>query len=277
MQNPTKWANSFRSVPLSPERSLLKPRLTGLTMLVDMGIGTRQLEDLLHTSGNFVDIGKIATGSAALYDSRILAEKLEIYRRHNVSTFIGGQCLEYVIFTSGWSAVESFLSECATLGVDGIEVSDNLVPLNLDEKRHLISLGIGIGLEVHGEVGSKRERGDPSALVSEALALLGAGCADVLVEAAELVDDKGHVLADVVATLESSLPLDRILIELPGHWIRGVGPNEVYRMMTFLVSTFGPNVNIGNVWWDQVLILEAIRHGLAASGPLAIQAQETKD
>jgi len=268
---PRDWTRRFPAIPLAHGRALSKPRQSGLTMLVDMGLNLGQLRDLLHTAGDFVDLGKIATGSATLYRADVLAEKLAIYRAAGVKTFIGGQFLEFVIHQNGWVGVPAFFEECAAIGIDAVEVSDNVVRLTLDEKLRLVETGRSAGLEMHGEIGSKTTQGDVKTLVAEARSLIEGGCSDVLIEAAEMVDAEGRVIPDLALAVRSDLPLEKIILELPGHWIDGVGPNDVYRMMTFLVSTFGPSVNVGNVWWDQVLIMEAVRHGLAASGPLPIQ------
>jgi len=260
----------FGFVSLPAERSWRKPRRTGLTMVVDMGVPLGQLADTLELAGDYVDFGKIATGSAVLYSDRLLARKIELYRSHGIATFLGGQFLEHVIHMQGWTAVPAFLDEAIRVGIDAIEVSDNIVPLTRDEGLRLVAMIRERGLEAHGEVGSKTGKQDPDELVAQAMGLLDAGCAEVLIEAAELVDDHGAVLPDLVHAVKTHLPVERVLVELPGPWIKGVAPSGIYEMMKFLMRTFGPEANVGNVWFDQVMILEAMRNGLGAAGPLEL-------
>lgn len=261
-------ARAFPFVPMASTRSKDKPRKAGLTMVVDMGIPLGQLADTLELAGDYVDLGKVATGSAALYRDDVLARKLAIYKEHGVATFLGGQFLELIVHAQGWDAVPQFLDEAVRIGIDAIEVSDNIVPLTLDEQVRLVGMIAEKGLAVHGEVGSKTGKQDPAELIAQAKALLDAGCAEVLVEAAEMVDETGKVLPALAEAVMGELPPEAVIFELPGPWIKGVGPSGVYEMMKFLVTSFGPNVSIGNVWPDQVMILEAMRNGLGAAGPL---------
>ena len=41
-----------------PERSL-KPRNTGITMIMDKGLSTREVEDLLEISSGYIDLVKL--------------------------------------------------------------------------------------------------------------------------------------------------------------------------------------------------------------------------
>ena len=54
-------------VPLPEERSTAKPRKTGITMMVDFSLPVGRLEDMLGLVGPYVDLIKIAVGTARLY------------------------------------------------------------------------------------------------------------------------------------------------------------------------------------------------------------------
>ena len=58
-----------------------------------------------------------------------------------------------------------------------------------------------------------------------------------------------------------------MLFELTGPWIEGVTLSGVYELKTFLMSEFGPQVNLANVMPDDVLETEALRCGLSVPGP----------
>ena len=263
----------FPMIDLLPERLGQKPRDRGKTMLVDMGIPAGQLLDLLDLTKDYIDYGKLAFGSPALYPKQVLSEKLAIYKNADIRVFLGGQFLEFVLYKSGWSHVSTFVNEARALGIDAVEISDNLVPISMSDKLKLVAMILDGGLGVHGEVGSKDDKGDPSELIDQAHAFISAGCTDVLFEAAEMVDEAGQPIHQLIETIGKSDVHDKAMYELPGPWIKGVGPSGVYEMMKLMVSVFGPNANIGNVWHDQVFILECMRHGLSASGPLEIMNQ----
>ncbi|MDA0655124.1 MAG: phosphosulfolactate synthase [Proteobacteria bacterium] len=256
----------FDMVALPEARSTEKPRKTGLTMIVDFGEPIEQMDALLGVAGNYIDLWKIAVGSARLYEESYLRKKLNVLERHRVRSFIGGQFLEYIFATQGWQGVTPFLAEAKRLGVGAIEVSDNCVPLTDDERERMIRMVAEAGIEVHGEVGSKDTKQAVADLIRQADICIRAGCEIVLVEAAELVID-GAVQAELVEAVRDGIDPEHLLVELPGYWIKGTTKNDVFEMMKFLVSVFGPDANIANVPSDMVMVLEGLRVGLGVVGP----------
>jgi len=256
----------FDFLPLPAARSTVKPRRTGQTMMIDMGLPPALVADHLRVVGPFVDVAKIFVGSARLYDEAVFREKAAIYAEHGVGLFIGGQFAEYAFFHTGLQAMPRFFAEVARLGVKAVEVSDNCVPLSDDERTALIRMGLDAGLEVHGEVGSKDAKVDLGDLIRQAELCLKAGCDMVLFEAAELVE-AGAVDKAALARIAAALAPEHMMIELPGPWIKDVTLNDVYEMMKYVIATFGPDANLGNVAWDQVMNLETLRCGIGIAGP----------
>ncbi len=261
-----KRSAPFAFVELPPERSLTKPRRTGLTMMVDFGLPCGYAADVVAMAGPFIDLAKIAVGTARLYDTAYLRRKLSLYKRHRIRPFIGGQFQEYVFATYGVAALPRFLREARRVGFDVVEVSDNCVPLTDRERQEQIALAVDCGLAVFGEVGSKEAKSDPGQLVRQAEICFEAGAELVLVEAAELLE-QGRPRTDVIEGLRRGLDLSRVLIELPGPWIPGVTLHAVEDMKKFLVREFGPDVNIANVQPQDILETEALRVGLGVVGP----------
>ena len=93
------------------QRSQVKPRATGLTMVADWGLPLGPQREMLELAGAYVDLGKIAVGTARLYDEGYLRHKLELYKAHGVRPFLGGQFQEYVYATTGRQALRPFLEE----------------------------------------------------------------------------------------------------------------------------------------------------------------------
>jgi phosphosulfolactate synthase len=256
----------FGFIDLPAGRSRNKPRRTGLTMMADFGLTFEHTESVLGLSGDFIDFAKIAVGTARLYSRPYLTKKLELYKRHAVRPFIGGQFAEYVFATQGRQALPRFFGEAVALGFDTIEISDNCVPLNDRERTDLIAGAIKAGLKVFGEVGSKDRKSTAAELIAQAGVCFTAGSELVLVEAAEFVED-GRLNTGLIDAVVGALDMSRVMIELPGPWISGVSLAQVYDMRKLLVKAFGPDVNIANVKPDDVFDTEALRVGLGVVGP----------
>lgn len=253
-------------VPLPAERKG-KPRKTGLTMMMDWGLSLERVADHLRLVGPYVDLAKIAVGTARLYSKGYLLEKLDLYKKNDIAPFLGGQFSEYVYATQGMVGIEPFFKEAKALGFEAIEVSDNCVPLNDEQRTRLIKTGIDCGLEVHGEVGSKVLHQSVDDLIAQAEVCFEAGCHIVLVEGAELVTSEGKPIAETITALRKNLDLDRVLIELTGPWIKGNALCDVHQLKKLLIGEFGPNINLANVMPDDVLETEALRVGLSVVGP----------
>ncbi|MCG8560208.1 MAG: phosphosulfolactate synthase [Hyphomicrobiales bacterium] len=261
----TVSAAPFAMVPLPAEREG-KPRASGLTMMMDWGLGLARVEDHLGLVAPYVDLAKIVAGTGRLYPEDVLVRKLDLYKRFDVQPFLGGQFSEYVFATQGWDAMAPFFDEARRLGFTALEISDNCVPLDDAARSRLVRMAVACGLEVHGEVGSKLQMQSADELVRQAGVCFEAGCEVVLVEAAELmVDGKPHEA--LLAGLRRELDLSKVLFELTGPWISGVTHAGSYDLKTFLVAEFGPQVNLANVMPDDVLETEALRCGLSVIGP----------
>ena len=256
----------FAFVPIDARRSR-KPRRTGLSMVIDDGLPLAYVDSVLETAAPYVDLVKIKTGTARLYARDLLVRKLERYRRAHVKPFIGGQFHEYVFAQLGERSLQRFYAEALALGFTTIEISDNTVPLTDAQRRSQIAAAVQSGLEVFGEVGSKETLSNPALLVDQARVCFDAGASLVLVEAAELVDN-GKVRPGTLDVIRRNLPLDRVMIELPGPWIAGVRSCDIEDMKKLVLSEFGPDANLANIGVTTIFDTEALRVGLGTAGPL---------
>ncbi|MDX1434224.1 MAG: phosphosulfolactate synthase [Gammaproteobacteria bacterium] len=257
----------FSMIPLPPERSTVKPRRRGLTMMMDWGLPLGLQEDWLDLIAPHVDLAKLVVGTARLYEEDYLRRKLSLYEAHRVSPFLGGQFMEFVFASQGMAGVRPFCEEARRLGIAALEVSDNVVSLSDAERREIIGIAVDCGLHVHGEVGSKSEDSTAEVLIAQAEACYEAGADVVLVEGAELLRD-GRPNAKLVDGLRRGLDVERVIFELSGPWIAGTSLAEVYQLKVFLVETFGPDVNLANIMPENVWETEALRAGLSVPGPL---------
>ena len=255
----------FDFIELPPERTQVKPRSNGLSLMSDWGLGVGRARDLLETCGQFLDIAKIATGSSRLYPETVLMEKLALYKAYDVSPYLGGQFQEYVFATKGEKVLKKFLGEAHRLGFEISELSENYVELTTDERRRQVELIRECGLTVFGEVGSKSEMSDPRELIEQAGELYAAGAEMVLVEGAELIEN-GRPKTGMFEALRDGLDLTRVMFELPTTRIGSTLP-EIHAVKKLLIREFGPDVNIGNLSPDELLETESLRVGLGVVGP----------
>ncbi len=266
MTNSVPQSQPFSLVPSSSERSMDKPRRAGLTMMMDWGLPLGVQRDWLDLVAPFVDLAKFVAGTARLYEEDYLLQKIALYKSHNIHPFIGGQFLEYVFATQGLASAEPYFEEARRLGFEAIEVSDNCVPLDTQSRQALIRTAVDCGLEVHGEVGSKSEDTGAATLIAQANECFDAGADVVLVEGAELLND-GEPNRALLSELRDGLDVSKVIFELIGPWVPGTHNCDVYDLKKFLISEFGPDVNLANVMPHDIFETEALRVGLSVVGP----------
>ena len=257
---------AFNFVSLPEGRTTKKPRDSGITMMIDKGEPIEYLKGLFRMGGTYIDLGKIAVGTSRLYSENYYREKLELFKSHQIKPFIGGQFIELIFATKGWGGIQPYFEQAIEYGVEAIEISDNCVSLSENERDRMIRSAIDSGLEVHGEVGSKTEKQDIAKLILQARNSLKAGATVVLFEAAELMP-AGEADKISINSISSQIDLSKVIFELPGWWIKGTTNSVIFELQKFLISEFGPDVNIGNVPPWMTFNLEALRCGLSSVGP----------
>jgi phosphosulfolactate synthase len=227
-------------------------------MVLDWGRPNAYLEDWLRLADEYVDIGKVAIGTGRFYPESYLREKVEIYRRHGVHPCPGGNFLEHA---AAKGKAEEFLKAAADLGFEHVEVSNNRGLLPRAAIKGLIGKARDHGFRVFGEVGSEVERTTVADMIRDIHDCLESGVEKVYVEATDLIEN-GQFDLGRARHLASEVPLERLIFELAGWWVKGVDMFEVHRTMIRLVEQFGPSVNVGNVDLDDVLLLECVRRDL---------------
>jgi len=228
-------------------------------MMVDFGLPLGATADQLELTHNSIDLAKVAVGTGALYEKQLLARKLGLYRNHDVTSFPGGQFLEYAIAKD---LVEEYLRDVAAAGFAAVEVSDNLLDLTSREKHDIISHAVtDHKMKVLGEVGSKSDATIARELIDDALGCLEAGAWKVLFEAAEFFD-AGEFREGLANEILREVPVRDVIFELPGTWIEGIGESVIHEMQVWLLERVGPEVNVGNLDPKDVMSFEALRRNL---------------
>jgi phosphosulfolactate synthase len=229
-----------------------EPRKGGLTHVLDKGLGPRAWEDVLETSGSYIDVVKLGWGTA--YVTPNLKRKLEVLK--NMRVVIGGTFFEAV-----WARgkVDEYKRWLAELGLTHVEISDGAVDIPREEKLALID-DLAHDFTVLSEVGSKDSdvefsNDEWTGWIREEL---DAGAWKVITEAREtgssgIFTKAGEMRTDLIADIGDAVELDDVIFEAPTK-----------AAQAWFVKQFGPTVNLGNIPPDEVIPLETLRLGLRA-------------
>lgn len=251
--------NPFSSV-VNTNRAC-KPRPIGLTMIADWGDPLATQRGYLSIASPYIDLAKIAVGIAALLESSTLKKKIDLYTGHDILVFPGGQFLEYCVLRQ---QTHEYLQACVEAGFKAVEVSDNLLEIDLATKAELIHTARHTyGLRVLGEVGKKDGINATNDLATDAACCLEAGAERVFLEAADFFS--GQVNEKELDRIVDCCDLSVLIFELPGPWIEGITLSHVQKITRWLLDRFGSEANIANVSPDNVLKLEALRQGIGVN------------
>ncbi|MDB5014339.1 MAG: phosphosulfolactate synthase [Daejeonella sp.] len=238
----------LKDIPQRP----LKPRESGLTMVMDKGLSIRQVEDFLEVSGNHTDIVKL--GWATSYVTPNLDDKLKAYLNAGIPTYFGGTLFEAFIIRNQFDDYRRLLEK---YDMQYAEVSDGSIEIPHDIKCEYIHKLKG-QVTVISEVGSKDETKilAPYKWIALMKAELEAGSWKVIAEAREsgnvgIYRDSGEVRQGLV---------DEILTQIPEEAIIWEAPQKAQQV--WFIKLIGTNVNLGNIAPAEVIPLETIRLGL---------------
>jgi len=234
-----------------------KPRETGITMILDKGLGIGATRDLTETAAPYIDLVKFSFGTSAFYSEKVCKEKVRIMRDADVHVMPGGTFLEVAVWKGKYDA---YLERAKELGFDAIEVSDGTIEMDAATREAAIRKAVEAGFLVISEVGKKDPKEQvPVSLMHELIAKdLETGSFKVIVEAREagkgvgVFDRDGKVKEDEVTDIVDGVEdADALIWEAP-----------IKNQQQYLILRFGTNVSLGNIPPADILALEALRQGL---------------
>lgn len=220
-----------------------KPRREGITAVIDTGLGPNRIDDLARVAGEYCDHAKIAWASGIITGE--LEDKIERYRSHEIEPLLGGSLFEYAYL---WGKVDLLLSLVRDTRVS-IEVSDGVATVPRKEKLRWIE-AFAAHVTVFSELGGKLESHDldwPTCISEE----LAAGARYVVIEGRELGPVGREIREDLADRILDAADPATIVFEAL----------ERYQQV-WLIKRVGPNVNLGNIRADDLLVLECFRQGL---------------
>ncbi len=234
-----------------PERTK-KPRDTGITMVMDKGLGMNQAEDLVEMGGNLIDFIKLGFGTS--YVNTDVKKKVRLYQRNKIKVYPGGTLFEAFVIRGQF---EDFLRYVDKLGFDAVEVSDGSMKMNHDKKCEYINK-LAKNFTVVSEVGSKQAGVEMSTSewANQMKTEREAGSFKVIAEAREsgtvgIYDSTGKPDFALIEILTHSIPLTDIIWEAP-----------LKKQQAWFIRHFGSDVNLGNIAPAEIIPLETLRLGL---------------
>lgn len=233
-------------------------RDTGVTMVIDNGLGLAASRDVLSVAGGWIDHWKLSFGTSALMPETVLQEKLALIEDAGVLVFPGGTLFESAVYNGHGN---DYFEQAAALGFTAVEISEGTIELPTGQRSSYIGKAARAGLTVVSEVGKKDPVGQPGPrkLATQALSDLEAGSDWVVVEGREsgrnvgVFNPAGGVYPQAVETIARHVgnAMDRLVWEAPRK-----------SQQVAFIHRFGPNVNLGNIDPRRVLATEALRAGL---------------
>jgi phosphosulfolactate synthase len=247
----SKPVPDFLDLPQRPA----KPRETGLTHVIDIGLAPSDAQSLMKIAAQHIDLIRLGFGSA--YVTGALQEKVDLYRSYEVPVALGGTLTEIAWLQGRVDGLRDWLKE---LGVEHVEVSSGSVEIPADEKVELIRVLADDGFTVYAEVGEK----DPAAimapyrwveLIEQALE---AGASKVVCEGrasgdAGMYRPDGEARTGLIDEIVHRIDFHRLIFEAPQR-----------HQQVWFIEHLGPDVNLGNIRPDDVIPLETLRLGLRA-------------
>lgn len=234
-----------------PQRTV-KPRNTGLTMVMDKGLSLREAEDFLQNCSGNADLVKLGFGTS--YVTPNLQDKINLYKSAGMKVYFGGTLFEAYIIRNQY---EDYLRLLDKTGVDHVEVSDGSIEMNHDVKCEYISK-LSKSYTVLSEVGSKDAEKiiPPYEWIEQMETELAAGCWKVIAEAREsgtvgIFRNSGEIRTGLIAEIIRKINNDDILWEAP-----------LKSQQVFFIKHYGANVNLGNIAPNELIPLETLRLGL---------------
>src|SRR5512133_588422 len=131
-----------------PERTK-KPRVNGLTMIMDKGLSTGEAQNLVDSGAQYFDLLKFGFGTALITPE--LEKKIKIYKSAGLRPYFGGTLFELFFVRN---QIDDFSRMIDHYKLDLIEISDGSIHIPHDEKLK-VNEKFSKQYTVLSEVGSK--------------------------------------------------------------------------------------------------------------------------
>lgn len=239
------------NLPYVPKRSA-KPRTSGQTMVMDKGLSLVEAENMIESSGQYIDFVKLGFGTSLITNK--LHEKIELYKKANIRPYLGGTLFEVFIIRGMFNEFVDFVKG---LNIDLVEVSDGSMTMDHSNKCSYIT-ELARSFTVLSEVGSKRT--DVIIPDDEWVQMMGkelkCGAWKVIAEAREsgntgIYNKDFSANTKLIDDIVSVVDIDNVIWEAP-----------LKAQQAWFIQLLGAEVNLGNIAPYEVIPLETLRLGL---------------
>jgi phosphosulfolactate synthase len=238
-------------LPFLPDRPI-KPRNSGLTMVMDKGLSIREAEDFMSVGSEYTDYVKLGFGTSLITPG--FEKKIKIYKKAGVIPYFGGTLFEAFIIRDMFTGFIEFLDKYE---IDLVEVSDGSYDIEPARKLEYIGRLSERGTVI-SEVGSKKKNVvySPDQWVAMMAAELKAGSVKVIAEAREsgtsgIYNEDGSINNLIICAIADNVKLENVIWEAP-----------MKSQQSWFIKNFGANVNLGNIAPNEIISLETLRLGL---------------
>lgn len=238
-------------LPFMPERPL-KPRNSGITMVMDKGLSIREAEDFMSVGSEYTDYVKLGFGTSLITPG--FEKKIVLYKKAGVIPYFGGTLFEAFIVRKMFKEYLNFLDKNE---IELVEVSDGSYDFDHKRKLEYITRLAERGTVI-SEVGSKKKDVvyTPDEWVAMMKSELIAGSVKVIAEAREsgttgIYNEDGSINNKIIAAIAEHVKLENVIWEAP-----------LKSQQAWFIKNFGANVNLGNIAPNEIIPLESLRLGL---------------
>jgi phosphosulfolactate synthase len=244
-----------------------KPRKEGLTYVIDKLNGT--YSDNFEILSPMIDVVKIYGIMPLLMPESLLQKRIKFYHDYNVRVSTGSTITEYAIIEN---SLDRFVTESAKNGFDIIEIGENNIDLDTEQREKIRDLILSKDLGYHWIVGRKDPRhqlGVNRTLekIEELMKITNEtkgfknpnfnnnSINKVILEANEgtnvgIYDEKGFVKWSFIEALTARYPPSNFIFETP-----------LEHQQSAMIAEFGQRVNLAAVSIDIIAEVEAQRRG----------------
>lgn len=239
-----------------------KPRKEGITSVVDrlQAMDKENFEVL----SPYIDIVKIYNVIPLLISEAVLEKKIKFYHDLDIQISTGSTITELSILENSF---DKFVKEAAKLGFDIIEIAENNVQLDTDQKKQIVNTILSNNLDFHWKVGRKDPRHqlgieDTLSKIDEAVTKIGSE--KVVIEANEginvcIYDERGFIKWNFVGALTSKYPPPTFIFESP-----------IESQQSALIAEFGQRVNLAGINQDVIASVESQRRGFLSKAAFGV-------
>lgn len=232
-----------------------KPRKSGLTILIDNGTPLNLFMDTVHSASDHIDLIKFGWGTSVV--TSFLKQKVEFLQKNHIDFFFGGTLFEKFLSQDKLHEYDQY---CKMFHCKYVEISNGTIQMSNYEKSNYIK-NFSRDYTVLSEVGVKdsitSKDQHSNEWIENILQDFEAGADYVITESREsgtsgLCAEDGSVRHDIFEQiLRSGVPIEKIIFEAPNK-----------NLQSFFITHLGPNVNLANIAFSDIISVETLRLGL---------------